>query len=163
MINHEKKDGYILNPGEFRFYDGVKEAFQHFNKKFGKIIVVSNQRGVGRGLMPENDLLDIHNYMKEQIEIAGGRIDGIFYCTSPDPKHPERKPNPGMALRAKSEFPEIDFSKSIIAGNKPSDMLFGRNAGMHTVYMKTTHPEQPFPHPDIDLAFNSLNDLAKAL
>ena len=47
-------------------------------------------------------------------------------------------------------------------GNKMSDMLFGKNAGMYTVYLKTTHPEQELPHPDIDFAFNDLADFAKA-
>ena len=68
-----------------------------------------------------------------------------------------------MAFVAKQDFPEIDFENSLIVGNKPSDMLFGRNAGMYTVYIASTHPETPFPHPDIDLRFNSLPDFAKAL
>ena len=63
----------------------------------------------------------------------------------------------------KKDFSEIDLGKSIIAGNKPSDMLFGKNAGMYSVYIATTHPETPFPHPNIDLRFNSLSDFAKAL
>jgi histidinol phosphatase-like enzyme len=50
-----------------------------------------------------------------------------------------------------------------MVGNKPGDMQFGRNAGTYTIYLKTTHPEQPLPHPDIDLAFDSLIDFAKAL
>jgi hypothetical protein len=52
---------------------------------------------------------------------------------------------------------------SIIAGNKPSDMLFGKYSGMYSVYIASTHPETPFPHPNIDLRFNSLSDFAKAL
>ena len=68
-----------------------------------------------------------------------------------------------MALQAAKDFPSIDLSKTIMVGNKPGDMQFGRNAGTYTVYLKTTHPEQPLPHPDIDLAFDSLLDFAKAL
>ncbi len=163
VINHEKKDDYILNPGEFIFYDGVKESFKVFNKKFGRIIIVSNQRGVGRGLMKEKDLLDIHRYMQDEIDKAGGRIDKIYYCSSTDNKHPDRKPNPGMAFHAKHFFPDIDMNKAIVAGNKPSDMLFGRNAGIHTIFIRSTNPDQPLPHPDIDLSFDSLADFAKAL
>ena len=100
--------------------------------------------------------------MQKQIENAGGRIDKIYYCTSIDNDHPDRKPNPGMAFHAKSDFPDIDFSKSIMVGNKPSDMLFGRNAGIFTVFVATTHPETSFPHPDIDLRFDSLPDFIKA-
>jgi D-glycero-alpha-D-manno-heptose 1-phosphate guanylyltransferase len=163
IINHEKKEEYILNWQEFNFYDDAKEALQQFSKKFGKIIIVSNQRGVGKGLMTEADLQNIHQNMKKEIEIAGGRIDGIYYCTSTDNKHPDRKPNPGMAFHAKKDFPGIDLSKSLIAGNKPSDMLFGRNTGMYSVFIATTNPETPFPHPDIDLRFKSLTDFVRAL
>ena len=60
------------------------------------------------------------------------------------------------------DFPEIDLSRSIIAGNKPSDMLFGKNAGMYSVVIASTHPQPPFPHPEIDLRFNGLPDFAKA-
>lgn len=163
VVNPEKKEDYIRNKDEFSFYNGVKEAFQQFSNKFGKIIIISNQRGVGRGLMTENDLREIHYYMTGEIENAGGRIDKIYYCTSTDNKHPDRKPNPGMAFHAKRNFPEIDFSKSVMIGNKLSDMLFGRNAGMYTVFAATTNPDVPFPHPDIDLRFDSLADFAKAL
>ena len=163
VINHEKKEDYIRNWKEFRFYDGVKETFHLLNKKFGKVMIVSNQRGVGRGLMTEPDLKDIHRQMQEQIEAAGGKIDGIYYCTSVDNKHPDRKPNPGMAYHAKRDFQDIDLSKTIIVGNKPSDMLFGRNAGMYSVFIASTHPEVPFPHPDIDLRFDSLAGFARAL
>ncbi|MBC7872518.1 MAG: HAD family hydrolase [Ferruginibacter sp.] len=163
VINHEKKEEYLLNWREFKFYDGVKEAFLELSHKFGKIIIVSNQRGVGKGLMTETELQSIHQHMQKQITNAGGRIDGIYYCTSIDENHPNRKPNPGMAFEAQTDFPGIDLAKSIMVGNKPSDMLFGKNAGMYTVFVSTTHPMTAFPHQDIDLRFNSLPDFAKAL
>ena len=162
VINHEKKEDYILNWEEFRFYDGVKETFHLLAEKFGKIIIVSNQRGVGKGLMTEADLRDIHFNMQQEIESAGGRIDHIYYCTSTDNKHPDRKPNPGMAFHAQSFFSEIDLDKAIVVGNKPSDMQFGRNASIYTVFAATTNPEVPYPHPDIDLRFGSLADFARA-
>jgi histidinol phosphatase-like enzyme len=68
-----------------------------------------------------------------------------------------------MAIQAKKDFPGIDFSKSLIAGNNPGDMHFGRSAGMHTVFIKTTNPGQPVPHPDIDQVFDTLIDFANAL
>ena len=163
VINYEKKDDYIRNWQEFKFYEGVKEAMKIFAKKFGTIIVVSNQRGIGKGLMNEEDLAGIHQNMQKEIEDAGGRIDGIYYCAAVDAKAIYRKPNPGMAFSAKKDFPEIDLNRSIIAGNKPSDMLFGKYADMYSVYIATTHPETPFPHPNIDLRFNSLSDFAKSL
>ncbi len=163
VINYEKEEDYILNWQEFKFYEGVKEALQMLSAKFGRLIVVSNQRGVGKGLMTEEALTGIHQKMIAEIEAAGGRIDGIYYCTAIDEKDSLRKPNPGMAFLAKKDYPGINFDKSIMAGNKPGDMLFGKNAGMYTVYIATTHPETPFPHPEIDLRFDSLPDFAKAL
>ena len=163
VINHEKKDDYIRNWQEFRFYDDVKDAFKILSKRFGKIIIVSNQKGIGKGLMQEEDLAGIHRNMQKEIETSGGKIDGIYYCTSIDPKNPCRKPNPGMAFQAREDFRDIDLGKSLIAGNKPSDMLFGKNAGMYSVFIASTHPETPFPHPNIDLRFNSLFEFAKAL
>lgn len=163
VINYEKKLDYILNWNEFRFYERVKEAIQIFSKKFGRIIIVSNQRGVGKQLMSEADLSNIHEQMTSEILAGGGKIAQIYYCTSINNDHPNRKPNPGMAFQAQLDHPEINFSKSMMVGNKHSDMLFGRNAGMYTVYLTTTNPEQPFPHADIDLAYASLADFAEAL
>jgi histidinol phosphatase-like enzyme len=68
-----------------------------------------------------------------------------------------------MAFQAKEHFPSIDFSKSIIVGNKPSDMKFGRNAGIHTVFVATTNPEVEYPNPLIDLRFDNLLAFAQAL
>jgi len=163
VINYEKENNYILNWDEFEFYPGVTDAIRILSNRFDKVVVVSNQRGVGRGLMTEEDLLDIHRRMTLEIMEDGGRIDKIYYCMATEPNHFCRKPNPGMALQAARDFPSIDFSKSLMVGNKSSDMEFGRNAGTYTIYLKTTHPEQRLPHPDIDLAFDSLIDFAKAL
>ncbi|MEO6315077.1 MAG: HAD-IIIA family hydrolase [Chitinophagaceae bacterium] len=163
VLNHDKVGSYIFNVSEFRFYDGVLDALKICNRVFGNIVIVTNQRGVGRGLMSELDLMDIHNAMLQQVEAAGGRIDAIYYATSLDNDHPERKPHRGMALKAQADFAEIDFSKSIMVGNNISDMEFGRNAGMHTVFMLTTQPDLPLPHPAIDLAYKSLLKFAAAL
>ena len=163
VINEEVAGEYILNWKGFFFTEGALEAFKIFSEKFGRIIIVTNQKGVGKGLMTEDDLLFIHKEMRKKVEAAGGRIDKIYYCTDLDDNCFNRKPNPGMALEAAKEFPEIVFSKSIITGNKNSDMLFGRSAGMHTVFIASTNPEQLFPHPNIDLRFPSLAAFAQAL
>jgi len=68
-----------------------------------------------------------------------------------------------QSVEAKKDFPQIDFARSIMVGNNVSDMLFGRNAGMHTVFLKTTSPDLALPHEAIDLSFDSLIDFAKAL
>jgi D-glycero-D-manno-heptose 1,7-bisphosphate phosphatase len=163
VINQENPDGYILGKKEFRFYDGVLNAIQELSEKFALVIVATNQRGVGKGLMSKEDLLDIHTHMCQTIAHAGGRVDKIYYNTSIHDEDPLRKPNPGMALQAALDFPQINFKKSLMVGNTLSDMEFGRNAGMHTIFLKTTIPQIGLPNPMIDLAFLDLPDFAKAL
>jgi histidinol-phosphate phosphatase family protein len=132
-------------------------------EKFNRIFVATNQRGVGKELMTEETLKSIHAHMKTAIEEAGGRLDQMYYATGIDNRDHFRKPNAGMALRAKAEFPDVDLQKSIMIGNNVSDMQFGRSAGMFTVFLTTTNKEIRLPHPDIDLIFDSLLDFAKAL
>ncbi|ULQ53903.1 D-glycero-alpha-D-manno-heptose-1,7-bisphosphate 7-phosphatase [Flavihumibacter fluvii] len=163
VINREKKDDYIYHPGEFEFYDGAMEAMQLFSIRFNKVIIVTNQRGVEKGLMSLENLHDVHDHMTDALAGVGATIDKIYYCTSVANDHPDRKPQPGMALQAKNDFPDIDFSKSIMVGNNLSDMEFGRNAGMFTVFVKTTSPDINLPHPSIDLAFTDLLNFSRAL
>jgi len=161
VINVEKNEDYIRNWNEFEFYRESLLALPLLAKKFPRIIITTNQKGVGKGLMTEDDLKDIHNNMKSKIELVQGRIDHILYCTDLDNNSPNRKPQPGMAFQAKDLYPFIQFEKSIMVGNRMSDMLFGRNAGMHTVFLATTHPETNFPDQSIDYRFTNLLDFAK--
>lgn len=163
VLNHEKDNDYVLNWDEFKFYEGIPEALASLNHRFKHIVIVTNQKGVGKGVMQLEDLQHIHDNMLSIIEKAGGRIDQIYFCSDLSDNSPNRKPQPGMAFQAQHDFPDIDLSKSIMAGNRPNDMKFGRNAGMYTVYLATTHPDTPFPHPDIDLRFNSLIEFTDAL
>ncbi len=163
VINHEKKEDYILNWAEFKFYDGVTKALENLSRLFGIVVMVTNQRGVGKGVMSLDDLTSIHTQMANSITLAAGRIDKIYFCSSTDNDCIDRKPNPGMAYQAHKDFPNINFSKSIMIGNKLSDMRFGRNAGMYTIFVATTNPEIPFPHPDIDLRFADLTAVANHL
>ncbi|HWB94955.1 MAG TPA: HAD-IIIA family hydrolase [Puia sp.] len=163
VLNVEKHDSYIFHYGEFSFYEGVLEALKRCAAVFGKIVIVTNQRGVGKGLMTVADLQDIHDKMVAEIVLAGGRVDRIYFADSLDNAHPLRKPQPGMAYAAVRDLPGIDLSRSLMVGNNISDMEFGRNAGMYTVFVRTTNPEQALPHVAIDMAFNSLHDFAKHL
>lgn len=162
VINHESPQ-YIYTPDEFVFYDGVPEATRIFNAIFKNVIVITNQRGIGRGLMTENDLFAIHEKMLEAINRAGGRIDQIYYCTGVDNTDPNRKPNPGMALQAMKDYPSIDRKKTVMVGNNLSDMHFGRNAGIHTVLLTTTGTSVTIPHLLVDRQFDSLISFAKEL
>jgi histidinol phosphatase-like enzyme len=125
--------------------------------------VVTNQKGVAKGLTTLENLLTIHKNMVDEIRLAGGKIDKVYFCGDLDETSPNRKPNPGMGLQAKNDFPEIDFQKAIIVGNTFGDMEFGRNLGIKTIFLPTTKPETDLNDPRIDCSFNSLNEFALAL
>jgi len=163
VINHEKKQDYIRNWSEFNFYEDSLAALPLLAQKFSRIIITTNQKGIGKGLMTEIDLALIHQNMTHQVIELGGRIDAIYYCPDLDNLSINRKPQPGMAYQAKLAFPSIEFNKSIMVGNRMSDMEFGRNAGMHTVYLATTNPEAPFPDTKIDDRYDNLFQFAQAL
>ena len=164
VINDEKHEDYIHKWEEFKFYTGVKEALKIFAEKFGKIFIVTNQRGVAKGLTKLADLEEIHKNMVKEFEDAGGRIDKIYYSIDFENDHPNRKPNPGMGLQAKKDFPEINFSKSIMIGNTLSDMKFGRNLNVGiTVFLPTNRKDVAWDHPDIDMVFADLISVARAL
>ncbi|KAA9036644.1 HAD-IIIA family hydrolase [Ginsengibacter hankyongi] len=164
VINDEKHEDYIHKWEEFKFYHGVKEALKIFTEKFGKIFIVTNQRGVAKGLTKLEDLELIHKNMIEEFEYAGGRIDKIYYSIDFESDSPNRKPNPGMGLQAQKDFPEIDFSKSVMIGNTLSDMKFGRNLNIAiNIFLPTTRKEVDVNDADIDLVFDDLISVAKAL
>ena len=154
VINHEKHLDYIHTWDEFKFYDGAKVAMQIFSQKFNRIIIVTNQRGIAKGVTKEADLQLIHKNMIIEIEKTGGKIDGIYYC--PELESPNRKPNPGMGLQAVKDFPDIDLSKALMVGNTLSDMEFGRNLGIKTIFLTTTRPEVDTSDNRIDAEYPSL-------
>jgi histidinol-phosphate phosphatase family protein len=135
VINKELRDDYVKHWEDFIFEDGALEAITKLSGIFGRIIIVTNQRGIGIELMTDEDLSIIHEKMVAAIQEAGGRIDAIYYAPAADRSDIRRKPNPTMAYEAKKDFPEIDLAKSVIVGNSISDMEFGRNAGMRTIFI----------------------------
>lgn len=160
VINERVFGGYITKVEDFNFLPDVESAIAGLTKKFNRLIVVTNQQGVGKELMTERNVLEIHSYMCDQIHRAGGKIDKCFFA--PNLKGADddlRKPGPEMAEMAKMEFPEIEFKHSIMVGDTDSDILFGKNLGMRTVRIKTTEPIGV----EADLTVNSLNEFLKQL
>ncbi len=133
VINVHRPNDYVKSWAEFKFMPGILDIFPLFAQRFKKIIVVTNQRGVGKGIMLESTLIEIHEKMIVEINKIGGRIDKIYYCIDVDDCSPYRKPNPGMGLQAKIDFPEIDFSRSLMVGDSDTDMQFGANLGMKSI------------------------------
>lgn len=141
VINHRKMGGYITSIEEFQFLDQVEQAIAEFTKHFQRIFVVTNQQGIAKNTMSESNLLEIHDYMCEKIKQNGGKIDACYFAPGLKSElNSLRKPNSGMALQAKADFPEVDFEKAIMIGDTDSDILFGLNLGMKTVRVKTVEP-----------------------
>lgn len=162
VINEEVVGDYIRSWEEFHFRPGSIEAIALLCPFFQRTIVVTNQAGVGKGLMTLEELDQINEQMLQEIHAGGGKIDKVYCCTATDNQDINRKPNPGMALQAKAEFTEIDFSKSIMVGNMPNDMKFGRNFGAYTVYLPTRAEETPDPS-TVDAQYKDLLSFAKDL
>lgn len=136
VINVRFPGDYVKRVEEFEFLPGVTKAISKFSSVFGRIVVVTNQQGIARGIYTHEDLLAIHTHMKNEIEKAGGKIDAVYYAPQLDSENsPMRKPGIGMALQAKKDFPEIDFSKSIMIGDTDTDIQFGKTAGMKVVFL----------------------------
>ena len=136
VINVLRPGDYVKNWDEFVFCEGALEALKLLNPLFRRIVIVTNQRGVGRRLMSLSDLESIHGKMLSEISSAGGRIDRIYCCTATNPDDPRRKPNPGMAAEILADFPEVDFSRSLMVGDSESDLEFARRAGIPAVILE---------------------------
>lgn len=134
VINKKLENDYVKSVGEFQFLPRVLEALRLLSDRFGTIVVVTNQQGIGKGLMAEADLVTIHQFMMVEVFNSGGRIDHVFYCPELAEKNPPcRKPNTGMAFEARNVFPQIDFNRSLMVGDSDSDMEFAERLGMHAV------------------------------
>ena len=136
VINVLRPGDYVKSWDEFIFREGILEYLAQWNRRFKHIVIVTNQRGVGRGRMSQEDLSAVHDKMLEVITLHGGRIDRIYACTAVEDSDECRKPNIGMALAAKRDFPDIEFSRSLMIGDSPSDELFARQVGMSFFYIE---------------------------
>ncbi len=160
VLNIEKDQDYIRNVNEFQFYPEVPFYLSALRSNFQRIVVVTNQRGIGRNLMTENDLHEIHIHLNDALKSHAGWIDAFYYATSIDNADPFRKPNTGMGLQAQLEYPEINFSKSIMVGNNISDMEFGHQLGMKTIFVETTK-KLPQVIDCVDVKFNDFLEFCK--
>ena len=130
VLNRHILGDYVRTPQMWEWMPGILPALARWSGKFKRIVLVTNQRGVGKGVMTDAQLAQVHAYMMQGVLEAGGRIDLILACTSVSEEDPRRKPNPGMFYEACSLFPDIDAKSSIMLGDAPSDAAFAKNCGM---------------------------------
>ena len=133
VINHD--DGYTSSVENFQFVDGIFDLCRSATRLGYLLIVVTNQAGIGRGYYSEEDFLVLTNWMRDRFKVENAPITDVFYC----PFHPEhgigeykkdsldRKPNPGMFLRA-AEKHGLSLVHSIMIGDKDSDMQAANKA-----------------------------------
>jgi len=145
--------GYINHPAQIKLLDGVAGALAELKHLGYKLVVVSNQSGVARGIVTEKALGEIHNRLKQMLAEKGAGLDGIYYC----PYHPDgivpkykkqsdwQKPNPGMLLAAAEEM-DIDLSQSWTVGDNSRDIEAGLRAGCKTILIDSpSRQKQPIP------------------
>jgi D-glycero-D-manno-heptose 1,7-bisphosphate phosphatase len=135
VINVEKN--YVYRIEDFEFIDGIFELCKTAQDLGYAIVVITNQAGIGRGYYTEADFHHLNDWMVEQFRQRGIHIDGVYFC----PFHPtggigeyrresyDRKPNPGMLLKARNDL-DIDLDRSIMVGDKSSDLQAAQNAGI---------------------------------
>ncbi|MFC1836247.1 D-glycero-alpha-D-manno-heptose-1,7-bisphosphate 7-phosphatase [Thermodesulfobacteriota bacterium] len=134
VINHKlPSDCYVSEASQFRLLPGVLEALAVLDELGFTLVVVTNQRGIARGLMTQDDLDRVHDHMLEQFRSRGIEPAAVYHC--PHEKYENcscRKPEPGMLLAAARDL-RLDLEASYMVGDSPSDMEAGIRAGTRTV------------------------------
>ncbi|PKL85513.1 MAG: HAD family hydrolase [Ignavibacteriae bacterium HGW-Ignavibacteriae-1] len=146
IINKRLVDEYVCKIEDFELMDEIIGILKYVKMKGYLAIVITNQQGIGKGLMSEDDLIILHDYMQNILqERAGERFDAIFYCPElAESNHPRRKPNPGMILEAMELF-DIDPKQSLMIGDSISDAQAAINAGIKGILIG----DFEFEHSDV--------------
>lgn len=143
VINRRLPGRYVTNPDDFNYLPNSLASIVELKKIFGRIVIVTNQKGVGKGLMSQADLDLVHQKMIKDLKQKGGEVDAIYTATDAVlTANSHHKPNPSMGLQAKADFPVINFKKSVIVGDSISDMEFGFGLGMWTVLVAGKEEEK---------------------
>lgn len=161
----------LTQPSQVRLIAGAADAIKNLQSLDYACIIVTNQSVIGRGLLTEAGLTDVHNEMHRQLAEHGIRLDGVFFCpaapTTTDRtviEHHDRKPGPGMLQKAAREM-LLDLPRSWIIGDMHSDMLAGRNAGLRgTILVRTGQGDRVDPNdPSVDYVATDLLEASRLI
>ena len=142
VINKNLDNDYVKKWNEFEFLPRAKEAIKALTDANWDIIVISNQAGVGKGIMSAQVVEEINARMIKQIEDHGGKVKAVYYCPHrPDEDCECRKPKPGMLRRAADKF-GIELSSSYLIGDNITDIQAGAQMGCTTILVKTGRGEE---------------------
>jgi len=134
----ENRTNYIRNWSEVHFYSQALESLVKLKSSPYKIVIITNQSAIGRGIISRNTACEINKHLVEEIVRAGGRIDGVFMCPhSPDDDCDCRKPRPGLILQAAKDL-LIDLEHSIMIGDALADLQAGQAAGVQSLVLVRT-------------------------
>ncbi|MBR6676349.1 MAG: HAD family hydrolase [Clostridia bacterium] len=123
---------YITRPEDFIFLDNVPRAIKLLNDNGYLVIIITNQRGIARGLMTMDDLTAVHHSMCERLKKSGAHIDNIYVCPHNNGECNCRKPDIGLFLKAESDY-TIDKSQSFMIGDSESDIVAGQRYGIRSI------------------------------
>lgn len=156
VINEKAPEGdYIKSPDELKLIDGAAETIREFNKRGFLVIVITNQRGIGKGVMSEKDFKNVMDELKKELAKKGAHIDAYYYCSDVDDSSQCRKPNIGMFLQAKRDFPNIDFKNSFVIGDSWRDVEAGKRIGAKTILLS----KSPSQNVESDYTLSCLSEV----
>ena len=138
--------GYITTPNALVLFPGVVGAIARLNQSGSRVVLITNQSGIARGLMTVDDLHMIHRKLEHELQEGGGWLDGIFFCSHhPDDACQCRKPNPGLIKQATQEL-GLNMSRSYFVGDKIIDMELAKVVGSIAVLVMTSGFSQDAVH-----------------
>jgi D-glycero-D-manno-heptose 1,7-bisphosphate phosphatase len=161
--------GYLNHLDRLILFPYTVDAVRQLNRGGFAIVVITNQAGIARGIVPEAFLATAHRYISARLEAGGARVDAYYYC----PHHPEgvveplrqvcdcRKPQPGLLRRAAAEL-DLDLARSFTIGDRWHDVAAGRAAGTRTVLVRTGYGEGEALQPAAGSADAVVDNLAEA-
>lgn len=134
----ENRENYVRGWSDVAFIPGVLSALEKLSASSYKIVIITNQSAVGRGIISLAAANEINRQVVNQIEKNGGRVDGVFICPhAPSVQCDCRKPQPGLLLQAAAAL-KIDLSGSVMVGDALSDVQAGQNAGVQRTVLVLT-------------------------
>jgi D-glycero-D-manno-heptose 1,7-bisphosphate phosphatase len=163
VINRKLPEGqYVTGWQHFHLLPGVPESIARLNQAGLRVIVVTNQRGIALGLYSAEDVKAIHTQLNQILAEHSAHVDAFYFCPHDKKECRCRKPLPGLFEQAQVDFPQIAPDTSLIIGDSLSDIEFGRNLGMKTIFI-SGHQEHRKPGAEkalelADQTFSSLPD-----
>jgi D-glycero-D-manno-heptose 1,7-bisphosphate phosphatase len=165
VINRKMPEGeYVTAWQQFHLLSGVPQAIARLNQAGQRVLVVTNQRGIALGLYTAADVDHIHAQFQQQLATQGAHIDGFYFCPHDKRQCTCRKPLPGLFEQAQSDFPGITPETSLIIGDSLSDIEFGHNLGMRTIFIEgDIEHQKPGAQKAANLAGSKASSLPEAI